>query len=110
MLELPGYKYITHKIIPRSTGTECRFTVDKEGRHFNEVILVPDEKITDEDLTKLMLSCLAQVDHSVDEIASQRTYQESEVKALLVEKGYLTKDDELSSLKTAAALILAGSK
>jgi hypothetical protein len=74
MLEISRYKYITHKIIPRPTGTECRFTmVNKEGRYFDEVIRVPKEKIADKDLVKLILAHLAIVDHPVEEIVPQES-------------------------------------
>jgi len=31
MIEIPGYKYISHKVVPRKTGDECRFTVIRES-------------------------------------------------------------------------------
>jgi len=41
-MNLPGYEYITHMIINRPWGTECRFTVKcADGIIIDDVIPVP---------------------------------------------------------------------
>jgi len=39
-MEIPGYTYLTHKIIFRPWGIECRFTVGRDGQHFNDIVML----------------------------------------------------------------------
>ena len=39
-MEIPGYKYIGHRIMIRPWGIECLFTVDRDGQHFNDIVMV----------------------------------------------------------------------
>jgi hypothetical protein len=55
-MNLPGCEYITHKLIQRPWGPECRFTVRlSDGDEINEVISVPNMGITEEELASLIL-------------------------------------------------------
>jgi len=61
MIEVKGYKYLSSKIVPRPWGTELRFAMvdDITGREFNEVIIVDNDKLTDEELSSLVESHLS---------------------------------------------------
>ena len=61
MLEVKGYKYLSSKIVPRPWGTELRFAMvdDVTGREFNEVIIVDNDKLSDEELSLLVESHLS---------------------------------------------------
>jgi len=48
-LEIEGYDYITHKIVQRPWGKECRFTVKGTKGNIDDVISVA-ENVTDEEL------------------------------------------------------------
>ncbi len=54
-MEIPGYTYITHKLIQRPWGPECRFTVqDSDGQFIDEVIPVQSMEVTEEELSVLI--------------------------------------------------------
>jgi len=55
--------YITHKLIKRPWGAECRFTVAKDDNtHINEVISIPSINIEESELIKLIEQRLAVID------------------------------------------------
>ena len=50
-MDIKGYKYITHKLIPRPWGSECRFTVARlDGTLIDNVVAIQDMNILEEDL------------------------------------------------------------
>lgn len=59
-MEIAGYTYIAHKIIPRPWGVECRFTMAKpDGSHINDIVMVPNVNISNADLTVKVAAFLA---------------------------------------------------
>jgi hypothetical protein len=102
-MNIPGYKYLTHKIITRPWGVECRFAVRRDNEpDFNDIVMVSSEKADEKELVELIVARLKLCDRPKDQdIVSERTYTETEVKRLLIEKGYLTKDQGIVDLKTA---------
>ena len=62
-MEIPGYTYLTHKIIPRPWGIECRFTMARaDGTHINDIVMVPSADISDSDLTALVAAYLGRLE------------------------------------------------
>lgn len=106
-MEIEGYKYITHKIIPRLWGVECRFTVARliDDSHINDIVMIPNEKVDEKEIGFFILERLKLIDHPINVIIPERIYAEKEIEALLVEKGYLTIDQKIEELKTLAELI-----
>jgi len=44
-MDIKGYKYIAHKIVPRPWGIECRFTVARlDESHINDIAMLKDGK------------------------------------------------------------------
>ena len=105
-MEIRGYQYIAHKIIPRPWGIECRFTVDKDGRHINDIVMLKDGKESVEEIAELIGKRLALVDRPVEVFIPERMFTESEIKAILVAKGYLTEGESLEDLKTKEELLM----
>lgn len=61
-LIIPNYTYITHKLIPRPWGPECRFTVARpDGTHINEVVSIKTMQINDTDLVAIISNLLARM-------------------------------------------------
>ncbi len=62
-MEIEGYKYITHKLIQRVWGAECRFTVARltDGSHINDVIEIGDMGISEADLIIRISARLAKI-------------------------------------------------
>ena len=66
-MDIEGYTYITHKLIRRPWGPECRFTFAREnGSHINEVIKIPGMDISNQDLIALVSARLAQIKAAED--------------------------------------------
>jgi hypothetical protein len=63
MIEVKGFKHIVSKMIQRKWGCELRFTVvrDSDGKEFNEVILIDNEKLSDEELSLLVENHLSKL-------------------------------------------------
>lgn len=104
-MEINGYKYIAHKIIPRSWGIEGRFTVDKDGRHINDIAMMPSEKMDEKEIGLLIEERLKLIDRPIEPNIPERIFTETGVKALMIEKGYLTEGQKLEDLKTKVELI-----
>lgn len=61
-MNIPGYTYITHKLIQRPWGPECRFTVsDPAGVHVNEVVAIPSMEATEVSLVEIISARLARM-------------------------------------------------
>lgn len=95
---IKDYKYITHKLIQRLWGAECRFTVAKlDDSHINDVISVPDLKIDEKELSELILQRLKIIDHPIEPFIDPQIKmvedaafaKEGEIKAILIKKGIL---------------------
>ncbi len=65
---IPGYEYITHKLIQRPWGAECRFTVARitDGSHINDVIGVDNVNISEADLITKISVRLAKIKETED--------------------------------------------
>lgn len=64
---IPGYTYITHKLIQRPWGPECRFTIaDLSGNHINDVITIKGMDITEADLVFAISNRLAIIKEARD--------------------------------------------
>lgn len=106
-MEIKNYKYIAHKLVERPWGVECRFTVrTMDGRELNDIAMVESLKLDEKELAieiekRLLASDLPPLDVVVSVV-----YTESEVKALLVEKGFLVEGESLANLKTKDELIM----
>ncbi len=73
-LVIEGYIYITHKLISRPWGPECRFTVARStGAHINEVIPIKDIVISDFDLQIVISNRLAQIKY-IEDYESKRCH------------------------------------
>lgn len=106
-MKIDGYTYVQHRLVSRLSGDECQFTVaDEDDEHINMAIPVPDIKIGEEDLAKLILAALlaksaVSADPSIiDPIAEAVAAKEAEIKALLVEKELITVDQKIEDVKT----------
>ena len=114
-MEIKGYKYIQHKLKPRPWGPECQFTVARlsDGLHFNDVISIPDLKIEEEDLAKLILERLKLIDREPEPFIDPQVKmvedavmaKAEEIKSLLVQKELLTKDQSIYDIKSKATII-----
>ena len=100
-MKIEGYQYITHKIIPRPWGIECRFTVARpDGTHINEIVMLNDGLEDEAQIASLIIGKLKVIDVPLETLISERIYTETEVKNLMVEKGYLIPRENLSDLKS----------
>ena len=100
-MKIEGYQYITHKIIPRPWGIECRFTVARpDGTHINEIVMLNDGKEDEAQLAFLIFEKLKRVDIPSELSLYERIFTEEEVKNLMVEKGYLISGENLLDLKS----------
>ena len=104
-MKIEGYQYIIHKIIPRPWGIECRFTVARpDGTHINEIVMLNDGLEDKAQIASLIVGKLKVIDVPLETLIPERIYTETEVKNLMVEKGYLTEDQKLAELKTKEEL------
>jgi len=102
-MKIEGYQYIIHKIIPRPWGIECRFTVARpDGTHINEIVMLNDGLEDEAQIASLIVGKLKVIDVPLE--IPERIYTETEVKNLMVEKGYLIEDQKLAELKTKEEL------
>ena len=100
-MKIEGYQYIIHKIIPRPWGIECRFTVARpDGTHINEIVMLNDGLEDEAQIASLIIGKLKIIDVPLETLIPERIYTETEVKNLMVEKGYLIEDQKLAELKT----------
>jgi hypothetical protein len=67
-LDVSGYTYITHKRIQRPWGPECRYTVKRQsdGKLFDDVISISSLAVTDESISNLIVTRLAQMQEMED--------------------------------------------
>jgi hypothetical protein len=100
-MDIPGYKYIGHKIIHRPWGIECRFTVSrKDCREINDIVMLSDGKEDEKQLADLILTRLLLIDVSLIPLpVPEFVYTKNEIEALLVQKGYLSPTQKLEDLK-----------
>ena len=104
-MKIEGYQYIIHKIIPRPWGIECRFTVARpDGTHINEIVMLNDGLEDEAQIASLIVGKLKVIDVPLETLIPERIYTETEVKNLMVEKGYLIEDQKLAELKTKEEL------
>ena len=62
-MEIPGYKYIEHQMIPRPWGPQCRFLVVRpDGVGLNDEFPVDDLRGDDETVAKWIAGRLAVLD------------------------------------------------
>jgi hypothetical protein len=106
-VEIEGYKYLAHKIVPRPWGIECRFTVDKNGLHFNDIVMLETGKEDEKEIAGIILKRMLVMDRPDAKQEPEKIYTETEIKTLLVDKGYLEKTQKIEELKTKAELIAA---
>jgi len=100
-MKIEGYQYITHKIIPRPWGIECRFTVARpDGTHINEIVMLNDGLEDEAQIASLIVGKLKVIDVPLETLIPERIYTETEVKNLMVEKGYLIPEENLLDLKS----------
>ena len=100
-MKIEGYQYITHKIIPRPWGIECRFTVARpDGTHINEIVMLNDGLEDEAQIASLIVGKLKVIDVPLETLIPERIYTETEAKNLMVEKGYLIPGENLSDLKS----------
>ena len=100
-MKIEGYQYITHKIIPRPWGIECRFTVARpDGTHINEIVMLSDGLEDEAQIASLIVGKLKVIDVPLETLIPERIYTETEVKNLMVEKGYLILGENLLDLKS----------
>ena len=100
-MKIEGYQYITHKIIPRPWGIECRFTVARpDGTHINEIVMLNDGLEDEAQIASLIIGKLKVIDVPLETLIPERIYTETEVKNLMVEKGYLIPGENLLDLKS----------
>ena len=100
-MKIEGYQYITHKIIPRPWGIECRFTVARpDGTHINEIVMLNDGLEDEAQIASLIVGKLKVIDVPLETLIPERIYTETEVKNLMVEKGYLILGENLLDLKS----------
>ena len=100
-MKIEGYLYIIHKIIPRPWGIECRFTVARpDGTHINEIVMLNDGLEDEAQIASLIVGKLKVIDVPLETLIPERIYTETEVKNLMVEKGYLIPEENLLDLKS----------
>jgi len=100
-MKIEGYQYIIHKIIPRPWGIECRFTVARpDGTHINEIVMLNDGLEDEAQIASLIVGKLKVIDVPLETLIPERIYTETEVKNLMVEKGYLIPEENLLDLKS----------
>jgi len=105
-MKLKDYQYITHKIIFRPWGVECRFTVARlDGTHINDIVMLKDGKEDETQLALLIFERLKKVDIPSEIIISEMIYTETEAENLMIEKGYLVLGQDLSDLKSKENLL-----
>ena len=62
-MNINNYELITHKLIDRPYGWECRYTVRKEtGTLIDDVVSITDEKINEEELARIIENRLKLLD------------------------------------------------
>ena len=116
-LTIEGYTYITHKLINRPWGPEVRFTVAREdGSHINEVAPVSSMKIEEKELVEAIVNLLKRIDvppeplppdPMIKMIDDAVAAKEAEIKAILVSKELLAKDEQITDIKSKSELISA---
>jgi len=104
-MEIEGYKWITGKVIARSWGTEYRYTVEKDGEHINDIVMIPDEKTSEADIIKLITAKLKQIDVAPDIPISPEEEKEKEIEAFLVVKGLLEDGQNYQEIKSKAEIL-----
>ena len=105
-MKIEGYQYIIHKIIPRPWGIECRFTVARpDGTHINEIVMLNDGLEDEAQIASLIIGKLKVIDVPLETLIPERIYTETEVKNLMIEKGYLILGQNLSDLKSKEDLL-----
>jgi hypothetical protein len=114
-MEIPGYKYITHKLINRPWGPEVRYTVKNADDNFiDDVFNIPSMKIEEKVLVNLLLDRLKRIDvppepmppdPRVQEIEQAVADKEAEIRVILEVKGLLTKGEAIADIKSKAEIV-----
>lgn len=98
-MKIEGYQYITHAIIPRPWGIECRYTVaDQDGNHINDIVMLSDGKEDEETIAEKILYKL-QSQAAVEEEPPAKLYTEDEVNELLRDAWVLRVGETIKSLE-----------
>jgi len=97
-----GYNLLTGKPVLRPWGAEYRFTVVRpDGTHINGVISIPRMDVDDKALGQAVDAYISRLNRSVDDPPENPIiYTESEISAILTEKGYLSTGEKLTDLKS----------
>ena len=82
-MDIPGYSYIAHKIVPRSSGDECRFTVvrDSDGFEISDTVAAQAD---DAQLVATISAFLARMEVSTHQpdITQQVSFVDTELEAI----------------------------
>ena len=78
-MNIPGYKYISHKIVPRRIGDECRFTVLRESDGFEISDTVPAQADL-EALSAAITAFLTRTSEPIEQ--SQVSFVDAEIEAI----------------------------
>jgi hypothetical protein len=66
-MDIPGYTYVTHKLIPRPWGPECRYTVkDANDQFIDDVVPIKSMNISQADLIQVVTDRLRQMKDAKD--------------------------------------------
>jgi len=105
-MEIKGYKYLAHKIVPRPWGIECRFAVARltDDSHINDIAMLETGKEDEKEIALAVAKRLSLIDVPVEYKEPERIYTEAEIKSLLVEKGYLKEEEKVEDLKALSEL------
>jgi hypothetical protein len=118
-MEIEGYKYIQHKLKSRPWGPECQFTVEKLiGGFIDDVISIPDMKIEESELAKLITERLKLIDHEIEPFIDPQmkmiedavAAKETEIRFILEQKGLLEKEQSIEDIKSKAEIVAAEAK
>jgi len=111
-MNIKNYIYVTGKKIQRLWGFEYRYTVENQaGRKIDSIVNLLDGKETDEQVATLISNQLSKIniipEPVPDPIEEAKNEKEEEIKQILIEKGLLTEEDEISDLKNKDEILAA---
>lgn len=104
-MALKNFEFIQGKIVPRPWGTEYRFSAkDPDGRIWNEIVMLPDEKADEKTIQGLIQAHLDRVSVKMsDDIPLIINIDDQAVEKYLIEHAYIEPNQTLSDVKTALA-------
>jgi hypothetical protein len=99
-MKIIGYELIGYKLIERLWGPECRYTVARlDGSHINDVISIPNIKIPEGDLAKLVQARLLALDVLAIPEPSPSIITKESVEQYLKDEGYIKPEQTLEMIK-----------